>query len=117
MATCIAALALALPLASTAADWPRYGGDDLVTNNVPAERARGLSSSTVQDIVERWSVQVGGRFVASPLYAEGVETAGGVAPIAFADGLVLVADTSGMLHAFGLPRPTRGPGGHGLIAL
>ena len=63
------ALVLAVPSTSGAGDWPRYGGDDLVTNHVPAAAAAGLSSETVGDIVTRWSVNVGGRFVASPLYA------------------------------------------------
>jgi outer membrane protein assembly factor BamB len=40
-----------------------------------------------------------------------------LAPIAYADGLVLVGDSSGTLHAFGLPRPTRGAGKIGLYAV
>jgi outer membrane protein assembly factor BamB len=68
-----AALVLAIASPSGAADWPRYGGGDLLTNHVPSASAAGLSSQTVPDIVERWSVNVGGRFVASPLYAEDVQ--------------------------------------------
>lgn len=65
-----AGLLFAVP--SGAADWPRYGGGDLLTNHVPTAAAAGLSSETVRDIVKRWTVNVGGRFVASPLYAEDV---------------------------------------------
>lgn len=68
---CTACL-LVLPSPSGASDWPRYGGSDLVANHVPAAAAAGLSTETVGDIVTRWSVNVGGRFVASPLYAEDV---------------------------------------------
>ena len=68
----VAGAALLFAVPSGAADWPRYGGGDLATNHVPAAAAAGLSSETVGDIVTRWSVNVGGRFVASPLYAENV---------------------------------------------
>lgn len=97
---CACALGLALP--SAAADWPRYGGSDLVMNHVPAAAAAGLSSETVADLETRWSVNVGGRFVASPLYAENVElrdrredaifvatNAGTVAALRATDGAVL----------------------------
>jgi outer membrane protein assembly factor BamB len=93
---------LAVPFTSGAADWPRYGGDDLVTNHVPAADAAGLSSETIGDIATRWSVSVGGRFVASPLYAADVQVgskredaifvatnAGTVAALRAADGAVL----------------------------
>ncbi len=73
-----------------------------MTNHVPAAAAGGLSSETVRDIVERWSVNVGGRFVASPLYAEDVPfgnaredaifvatNAGTVAALRAVDGSVL----------------------------
>ena len=96
------ALVLAVPLPSGAADWPRYGGGDLVTNHVPAAGAAGLSSQSVRDLVERWSVAIGGRFVASPLYAEAVTVgdrsedvvyvatnAGTVAALRAGDGSVL----------------------------
>jgi outer membrane protein assembly factor BamB len=67
------AVLLALVCASPAsADWPRYGGDDLLTNNVPKERAGGISSTTVPRIAGRWNVKLTGRIVASPLYANGV---------------------------------------------
>ena len=64
------ALVTAAPLAS--ADWPRYGGDDLLTNYVPAGRAAGLSTATVQAIGEQWNVALDAGIVASPLYAETV---------------------------------------------
>ncbi len=73
-----------------------------MTNHVPAAAGGGLSSETVRDIVERWNVNVGGRFVASPLYAEDVPfgnvredaifvatNAGTVAALRAADGRVL----------------------------
>jgi outer membrane protein assembly factor BamB len=71
------ALSLIAAAPSSSADWPRYGGDDSVTNYVSAERAAALSTATIKDIGERWSVQVRGRFVASPLFADGVETGRG----------------------------------------
>ena len=99
---CGALLVLAVPSTSGAGDWPRYGGGDLVTNHVGAAAAAGLSSETVGDIVTRWSVNVGGRFVASPLYAENIQVgnrredaifvatnAGTVAALRAADGAVL----------------------------
>jgi outer membrane protein assembly factor BamB len=70
------AVALAITSLSGAADWPRYGGDDQLTNDVSAARAGGLSSETAARIVERWSAPLGGRFVASPLYAEDVSIGG-----------------------------------------
>ena len=98
----VAGAALLFAVPSGAADWPRYGGGDLATNHVPAAAAAGLSSQTVRDIVTRWSVNVGGRFVASPLYAETVTfgnarenaifvatNAGTVAALRAADGTVL----------------------------
>ena len=97
---CGCALALALP--SAAADWPRYGGGDLLTNHVPAAAAAGISSETVADLETRWSVNVGGRFVASPVFAEDVDfgnsredaifvatNAGTVAALRATDGAVL----------------------------
>ena len=99
---CGAVLVLAVPSTSGAGDWPRYGGGDLITNHVGAAAAAGLSSETIQDIVTRWSVNVGGRFVASPLYAEDVAigtrredaifvatNAGTVAALRAGDGAVL----------------------------
>jgi outer membrane protein assembly factor BamB len=97
------AVLLTLVCASSAsADWPRYGGDDLLTNNVPKERAGGLSSASVSGIGERWSVKLAGRIVASPLYAKNVvvgeslenlvfvaTNAGAVAAIRAQDGTVL----------------------------
>jgi outer membrane protein assembly factor BamB len=96
------ALVLAIPSLSGAGDWSRYGGSDVITNHVPAAAASGLSSQTVRDIVERWSVAVGGGFVASPLYAENVAfgdtredaifvatNAGTVAALRAGDGTVL----------------------------
>ena len=98
----VAGTALLFAVPSGAADWPRYGGGDLVTNHVPAAAAGGLSSQTVRDIVTRWSVNVGGRIVASPLYAEDVPfgngredaifvatNAGTVAALRAVDGSVL----------------------------
>ena len=98
----IGCCALVLALPSPAADWPRYGGGDLVTNHVPATAAAGISSDTVEDLETRWSVNVGGRFVASPLYAEDVPfgngredaifvatNAGTVAALRAVDGSVL----------------------------
>jgi outer membrane protein assembly factor BamB len=99
---CGSVFVLSIPATSGAADWPRYGGGDLVTNHVPASAAGGLSSETVRDIVTHWSVNVGGRIVASPLFAEGVTfdgarenaifvatNAGTVAALRAADGEVL----------------------------
>ena len=98
----VACAPLLFAVPSGAADWPRYGGGDVATNHVPAEAAGSLSSQTVRDIVTRWSVHVGGRFVASPLYAENVTfgnarenaifvatNAGTVAALRAADGTVL----------------------------
>ena len=95
-------LLLGTASSSGALDWPRYGGGDLATNHVPAASAAGLSSETVADLITRWSVNVGGRFVASPLYAEDVAfgesredaifvatNAGTVAALSAADGTVI----------------------------
>ena len=100
--TIVAGTALLFAVPSGAADWPRYGGGDLATNHVPASAAAGLSSQTVRDILTHWTVNVGGRFVASPLYAETVAfgnarenaifvatNAGTVAALRAADGTVL----------------------------
>jgi outer membrane protein assembly factor BamB len=99
---CACALGLVIPALSGATDWPRYGGDDRLTNNVPGDRAGGLSSETAENIVERWSAPLGGRFVASPLFAENVAfgnrqenvayaatNAGTVAALRAEDGTVL----------------------------
>lgn len=75
---------LVAPAPSEAIDWPRYGGDDLLTNHVPSARAAGLSSATAAQIVERWQVPLGGRFVASPLYAEGVSIDGKLENVVYA---------------------------------
>lgn len=81
------------PAASAPADWPRYGGSDELTNFVPAARAGGLSAETASGLVQRWSADVGGRFVASPLYAEGVSVGGSV------EDVVIVATNSGTVAA------------------
>lgn len=113
---CWAALFLLLPSTSGAGDWPRYGGGDLITNHVPAAAAAGLSSQTVGDLVTRWSVSVGGRFVASPLFAENVPigstredaifvatNAGTVAALRARDGAVLwKREVSGTVATCGL---------------
>jgi outer membrane protein assembly factor BamB len=78
----VAALTLAAP--SLSGDWPRYGGNDRVTNNVPAARSAGISSTSVRDLEERWSAQIGGRFVASPLYAENVRVGTDVENVVYA---------------------------------
>jgi outer membrane protein assembly factor BamB len=98
----VVGVTLVLAVPSPAGDWPRYGGGDLVTNNVPTADAAGLSTATVSDLVTRWSANVGGRFVASPLYAEDVPfgarredaifvatNAGTVAALRASDGSVL----------------------------
>ncbi len=50
---------------------------------MPTATAAGLSSETVRDIVERWTVNVGGRLVASPLYAEDVPFGSGREDVIF----------------------------------
>jgi outer membrane protein assembly factor BamB len=88
----LALLVVAAPAPS--ADWPRYGGDDLVTNDVPPERAAGLSPSTAGGLTERWSADIGGRFVASPLYAANVDFGGGGV-----ENVVYAATNSGTVSA------------------
>ena len=46
--------------------------------------AAGLSSSTVSNLEERWSANVGGRFVASPLYAENVRIGNDIENVVYA---------------------------------
>ena len=87
----LAALALALP--AGASDWPRYGGNDQLTNEVPAERAAGISVDTAARLSERWKATLDGRIVASPLFAEGVSVGGRPA------GIVYVATGAGSVYA------------------
>jgi outer membrane protein assembly factor BamB len=103
-------LATILPQTGSAADWPRYGGDDQMTNFVPAGNTAGLTPDAAGRITERWSVDVGGWIAASPLYAAGLTfgdrienvvfvatNAGTVAALRAEDGTVLwkrqVSDT------------------------
>jgi hypothetical protein len=87
----LAALVLALP--AVASDWPRYGGNDQLTNEVPAERAGGISVDTAARLRERWKATLDGRIVASPLFAEGVSVGGRPA------GVVYVATGAGSAYA------------------
>ena len=77
-------LAFVVAASSSCGDWGRYGGNDAVTNFVPSTAAAGLSSSTVSEVEERWSANVGGRFVASPLYAENVRMGNGIENVVYA---------------------------------
>ena len=51
-----------------AADWPRYGRDDQLTNDVPAALADGLDHTSASRLAEAWRVPLDGPVVASPLY-------------------------------------------------
>src|SRR5262249_23246131 len=68
--------ALGFAASAAAADWPRYGGDDLMTNAVPPERTGGVSAVTAPRVVEVWSTKLDGKIYASPLNAQGAEGAG-----------------------------------------
>ncbi len=85
--------ALVLTSAASAGDWSRYGGDAQQTNDVPAAEAAGIDATTVGSIVQRWTVALGSRVVASPLYAEGVLVDG------VGENLVYVATESGLVVA------------------
>jgi outer membrane protein assembly factor BamB len=93
--TAIVVLTIALGLAASAAaaDWPRYGGDDLMTNAVPPERTRGISAASARWLQELWSTKLDGKIYASPLYAQGVEVAG------FRQGLVYAFTEAGTVYA------------------
>ena len=84
VAACAVVLALAAVASSSSADWPRYGGGDAVTNFVPTAGAAGLSSNSVGGLEEHWSASIGGRFVASPLYAENVQIGNDVENVVYA---------------------------------
>ncbi|HKA03663.1 MAG TPA: hypothetical protein VKD67_05020, partial [Acidimicrobiales bacterium] len=77
-------LATATVSPAGAADWPRYGGNDQLTNDVAAADSAGISSASAGGLIQRWTAKLDGKIYASPLYAEGVETTDGRENLAFA---------------------------------
>ena len=60
---------------AAAADWTRFGGDNQVTNDVPAETAAAfeVDAAHAADLTQRWRVDLDGPVVAQPLFLDGIE--------------------------------------------
>jgi outer membrane protein assembly factor BamB len=65
------ALAAVATTSVSAADWPRYGGDAQLTNDVPAADSGRVDAADADRLHPRWSAALDGAVIASPLYAEG----------------------------------------------
>ncbi len=95
----LALLSLALLSASVGAagsasaeDWPHFGGDAQVTNDVPAGASGPIDAADVSRLHARWTATLDGPVIASPLYSAGAT------PDA-RDGLVYVATQAGSVYA------------------
>jgi len=75
---------LALAATAAAADWPRFGGDAQVTNDVPSAQAHDFQLSSASSLQVRWTSHIDGPVVASPLYAENVTLGGRTANAVYA---------------------------------
>src|SRR5215471_1173463 len=93
-----ALLALALLSAAvvaataSAGDWPRFGGDAQVTNDVPADASGPIEAATAGRVHARWTQTLDGAVIASPLYSSAA------VPDA-RDGVVYVATQAGTVYA------------------
>ncbi len=79
MATSVPLLAAVLVLSVTparAADWPRFGGDAQLTNDVPSAAAAHFLPSAASSLQVRWGQRLDGPVIASPLYADAVMIGG-----------------------------------------
>jgi outer membrane protein assembly factor BamB len=92
-----AALAAGLLVVSVApaaaGDWPRFGGDEQLTNDVPSARAADYQPDQARALRVRWTSHLDGPVIASPLYAEGVSVGGRP------DNVVYAATQAGSVYA------------------
>jgi outer membrane protein assembly factor BamB len=95
----LAPLALALLSAAVAAaggasagDWPRFGGDAQVTNDVPAGAAGAIDATDAARLHARWTATLDGSVIASPLFAQGAFPGA-------RDGIVYVSTQAGSVYA------------------
>lgn len=87
MVTSIPLLAGALVLSVTparAGDWPRFGGDPQLTNDVPVADAGDFLPSTASTLQVRWNTKLDGPVIASPLYADDVVVGGRLENVVYA---------------------------------
>ncbi|HZR91577.1 MAG TPA: PQQ-binding-like beta-propeller repeat protein [Gaiellaceae bacterium] len=88
-----AAAALVLAAPAGAVDWPRFGGDAQLTNDVPTTRPGVIAAAVAPRLERRWTAALDGAIVASPLYADGVVVGGS------ARGVVYAATMAGSVYA------------------
>jgi outer membrane protein assembly factor BamB len=87
------AVACALAASASAGDWPRYGGDAQLTNDVPADAAGAIDAANAARIHARWTTALDGPVIASPLFAEGSVVPGA------RDGVVYTVTQAGSVYA------------------
>jgi outer membrane protein assembly factor BamB len=75
-----------------AGDWPHFGGDAQVTNDVPVEAAGTIDADDAARLHARWTAALDGAVIASPLYSEGAVPGA-------RDGVVYVATQAGSVYA------------------
>jgi outer membrane protein assembly factor BamB len=92
----VGAGALAIAAAPAGAgDWPRFGGDAQLTNDVPAAQAAGYVPSAAASLQVRWGTHLDGAVIASPLYADDVIVGGRT------ENVVYAATQTGSVYAVG----------------
>jgi outer membrane protein assembly factor BamB len=69
---------------AAADDWPRFGGDPQVTNDVSSVVAPDFRASAASRLQVRWTSKLDGPVIASPLYAGGVTVGQQVLDVVYA---------------------------------
>ena len=77
---------------ASAGDWPHFGGDAQVTNDVPVDASGPIDAADAARLHTRWTATLDGPVIASPLFSEGSQ------PDA-RDGVVYVATQAGSVYA------------------
>jgi outer membrane protein assembly factor BamB len=98
MVTRFALLSLALLSAAvvaaggaSAGDWPHFGGDAQVTNDVAADAAGAIDADDAARLHARWTATLDGAVIGSPLYSQGAVPGA-------RDGVVYLATQAGSVY-------------------
>jgi outer membrane protein assembly factor BamB len=89
----VLALAAAVAAAASAGDWPRYGGDAQLTNDVAAADSGPVDAADAVRLHVRWQASLDGAVIASPLFVEGQVVPGA------RGGVVYAATQAGSVYA------------------